>query len=169
MTTPAKLTTPTAPAKAFSTQPLPPIPHSSLQAVARQEGFYLAKTRPQRNNNPGDIEWGKFAQAHGATASDGRFAKFPTPEAGFDAMRALFQTSGYKGKTVAQALNRWAPPVENQTNAYIVSVCKWTGCKPDDIIDGILDGLPPAPVPVTESPDNTTVSPAPRTPPATAV
>lgn len=140
-----------------------------LQAVARQEGFYAKGTRPQRNNNPGDIEWGKFAQAHGATASDGRFAKFPTPEAGFGAMRALFQTSGYKSKTVAQALNRWAPPIENQTNAYIVNVCKWTGCKPDDIIDGILDGLPPAPIPTAVKPYKVTVPATTNTPPAAAV
>ncbi|HEY0264212.1 MAG TPA: hypothetical protein VGC07_06795 [Granulicella sp.] len=133
------------------TSPLPKTPCTFLEAVAREEGFYIAKTRPQRNNNPGDIEWGKFTQAHGATAGDPRFAIFSTPEAGFACMKALFQSSGYKGLTIAQALNRWAPPVENQTNLYIVNVCKWTGLTPDTVIDGILDGSPApvAPEPVS--------------------
>lgn len=109
-----------------------------LQAVAREEGFYAVGSRPQRNLNPGDIEWGKFAQAHGAISSDGRFAKFPTADAGFSAMKALFQAPSYKGLTVEAALNRWAPPVENQTNAYIKNVCEWAGCQPTDVIDNLL-------------------------------
>jgi hypothetical protein len=109
-----------------------------LQAIAREEGFYALGSRPQRNLNPGDIEAGRFAQAHGAVGSDGRFAKFPTADAGFEAMKALFQAPTYKGLTVAQALNRYAPPVENQTNAYIANVCEWASCKPDDVIDGLL-------------------------------
>lgn len=109
-----------------------------LQAVAREEGFYAMGSRPQRNLNPGDIEYGKFALAHGATGTDGRFAIFPTADAGFAAMKALFQAPLYAGKTVTAALNTWAPPVENQTNAYIANVCEWVGCKPIDIIDGLL-------------------------------
>lgn len=109
-----------------------------LGAVARQEGFYAQGTRPQRNNNPGDIEFGKFAKAHGALHGDPRFAVFPSVAAGFDAMRSLFQSGGYKGLTVHQALNRWAPPIENDTSAYEKNVCEWVGCKPTDIIDELL-------------------------------
>jgi len=111
-----------------------------LQAVARQEGFYALGTRPQRNFNPGDIESGRFAAAHGAIGSDGRFAKFASADDGFTAMKALFQAPGYRGLTVRAALNRWAPPVENNVSAYVANVCKWVGCEPDDIIDGLLDG-----------------------------
>lgn len=110
-----------------------------LEAVAREEGFYVLGTRPQRNHNPGDIEFGKFAQAHGAHSGDPRFAVFPDDATGFAAMRALFQAPGYKGLTVAQALNRWAPPVENRTNAYIANVCEWTGLTPETVIDGHLE------------------------------
>jgi hypothetical protein len=122
-------------------------PMTFLEAIAREEGFYAAGTRPCRNNNPGDIEWGKFTQAHGATAGDPRFAVFPDAATGFVAMRALFQSSGYKGLTVSQALNRWAPPVENATNSYIANVCKWTGVTADMVIDDILDGITAAPDP----------------------
>ncbi|MEO6801969.1 MAG: hypothetical protein ABI197_01855 [Granulicella sp.] len=156
------MSTPPTPPTPFPTQPLPKIPHSFMQAVAREEGFYLAHTRPQRNNNPGDIEWGKFTQAHGATAGDPRFAIFNSADDGFACMRALFQSNGYKGLTVSQALNRWAPPVENQTNAYIANVCKWTGLTPDTVIDAILDG----PSQAANSASTTATAP---TPPATPI
>lgn len=109
-----------------------------LQAIAREEGFYAPGTRPQRNHNPGDVEWGKFAQAHGATHGDPRFAVFPDDETGFAAMKALFLASSYRGLTVSAALNRWAPPIENDVSAYLGNVCKWGGCSPTDIIDGLL-------------------------------
>lgn len=114
-----------------------------LQAVAREEGFYIDGSRPSRLNNPGDIEWGKFAQAHGATRIEQgtpspRFAYFPNPTTGFAAMRALFQAPSYKGLTVEAALNRWAPPVENNVSAYLANVCEWAGCQPTDIIDDLV-------------------------------
>lgn len=102
------------------------------------EGFGVPHGRSTRNNNPGDIEAGKFALAHGATGTDGRFAIFPDADTGFAAMKLLFQAPSYKGLTVAAALNRWAPPVENATSHYIQSVCSWSGCKSTDIIDGLL-------------------------------
>ena len=109
-----------------------------LQGVAREEGFYVQGSRSQRNHNPGDIEWGKFTQAHGATHGDPHFAVFPDDATGFAAMKALFEAQAYKGLTVAEALNKWAPPVENQTNVYIENVCKWAGIQPTDAIDGLL-------------------------------
>lgn len=104
-----------------------------MEAIARQEGFNAPGTRPARNNNPGDIEWGKFTQAHGAIYGDPRFAVFPSPAAGFAAMRALLQ-SAYVGLTVEAALNKWAPPCENQTNVYVDRVCEWTGLTPSTVL-----------------------------------
>jgi hypothetical protein len=109
-----------------------------LEAVAREEGWLDLKSRCRRNNNPGDIEFGRFAQAHGATVSDGRFAIFPSAEAGFGAMRVLFQAPGYRGLSVAAAIARWAPSTENNTNLYVTNVCSWAGCKPADCIDPLV-------------------------------
>jgi hypothetical protein len=111
-----------------------------LQAIAREEGFFVVGTRPQRNNNPGDIEWHArgIASAYGATHGDPRFAVFPTAEQGFAAMKALLEAPLYRGLTVAQALDKWAPPVENNTNAYTANVCKWVGCTPETPIEGLL-------------------------------
>jgi hypothetical protein len=109
-----------------------------LEAMARQEGFYAAGSRPERNNNPGDIEDGKFARAHGATGTDGRFAIFPDSATGFAAMRALL-LSAYRGLTIQQALNKYAPPVENDTNTYLEHVCEWANLNPCEMIDSALE------------------------------
>lgn len=110
-----------------------------MQAVAREEGFFVEGTRPQRNNNPGDLEFGGFALAHGASHGDPRFAVFPDAAEGFAAMRALL-TSHYLGMTVDAALNKWAPPIENETNSYIANVCAWTGLTPETVLTPELIG-----------------------------
>ena len=105
-----------------------------LEAMARMEGFYAEGTLPNRRNNPGDIEDGKFSQAHGALPSDGhRFAAWATPEEGFAAMRALL-IAHYSGLTLEKALNKWAPPVENNVNAYLKNVSAWTGMAADEVL-----------------------------------
>lgn len=120
-----------------------------LEAISAMEGFNVPGSRPNRNRNPGDIEYGKFTIAHGATAGDPRFAIFPDAATGFACMKALLQSPGYAGKTVEEALNRWAPSSENDTNAYVADVCKWCGCQPTDIIDNLLQ------VPISTPPEAT--------------
>lgn len=109
------------------------------QAIAREEGVNVPGSIPNRLNNPGDIEDGKFAQAHGALPNQGqRFAHFPDLNTGYACMRALLQCPGYKGLTIHQALNKWAPPVENNTSSYEANVCAWTGLTPETVIDAHL-------------------------------
>ena len=106
-----------------------------IEAIGRQEGVLIPGSKAQRRNNPGNIEEGKFAQAHGALPPDGdRFAAWATPEAGYAAMRELL-TIGYLGLTVAQAINKWAPPTENATNIYLGHVSAWTGLGAETVLD----------------------------------
>jgi hypothetical protein len=85
-------------------------------------------TRAWRNNNPGNIEYGEFAKSRGSIGTDGRFAVFATYEDGRNAKRSLlWDTKGYAGKTIAEAINRYAPPSENNTNAYIAQVAASLG------------------------------------------
>lgn len=111
---------------------------SLLAAIARQEGFFVAGSRPNRNNNPGDIEYGRFAIAHGAVGTDDRFAIFSNASAGFAAMAALFR-SAYLGLTIQQAIAKWAPSSENDVATYVDHVCEWTGLTPDTVIDDYLE------------------------------
>jgi len=76
-------------------------------------------TRNWRNNNPGNIEYGSFAKQYGAIGSDGRFAIFPTYEAGRKAKEKLiFDGKNYKDLDLKSAIARYAPPSENDTAAY---------------------------------------------------
>jgi hypothetical protein len=84
--------------------------------------------RNWRNNNPGNIEYGSFAKAQGAIGSDGRFAVFPTYEAGRKAKSSLlFENSGYRNKSISDAIARYAPEFENDTSAYTNAVARAVG------------------------------------------
>jgi len=43
--------------------------------------------------------------------------------------------------TVREIVNRWAPPVENDTGAYVNAVSKELGVSPDDEIDVTDEGV----------------------------
>jgi len=114
-----------------------------IEAIARIEGFYIPNSRPQRNNNPGDLEYGAFAKLHGADRIEEgtphpRFAHFPTAEMGFAALHALLTTTGYYTLTIEQAINKYAPPSENNTTNYVQFVCEKVGCKPTDTVQEVL-------------------------------
>lgn len=92
-------------------------------SVIRQDG-----ARNWRNNNPGNIEAGKFASSMGAIGSDGRFAIFPSYEAGRAAKsKLIFDGKGYKDLSLTDAISRYAPPSENNTKAYQSSVLAAVG------------------------------------------
>jgi hypothetical protein len=80
--------------------------------------------RNWRNNNPGNIRYGEFAAAHGAIGSDGAFAIFPNMKMGYAAADALLSSKNYKGKSIREAIQRWAPSNENDTASYIAAFKK---------------------------------------------
>jgi hypothetical protein len=95
--------------------------------VQRREG-----TRAWRNNNPGNIEFGDFARSRGAVGTDGRFAVFPSYEDGRAAKEALlFESPSYRDRTIAGAINRYAPPSENDTRNYVGTITNALGVSPD--------------------------------------
>lgn len=104
-----------------------------IQAIARMEGWGVAGDIPTRDNNPGDIDAGKFSEAHGALQAPGRFAVFETAEDGFAALRDLLLRD-YAGMTLEAAFLKYAPPVENDSQTYIKNVCEWTGLTPETIL-----------------------------------
>jgi hypothetical protein len=57
--------------------------------------------RNWRNNNPGNIEYGKFAISMGAIGSDGRFAIFPSEEMGRKAADTLLKGKSYANLSAA--------------------------------------------------------------------
>jgi hypothetical protein len=101
------------------------------------------ENRPDRNNNPGNIEYGPFAVAHGAIGSDGRFAIFPSNEAGEAAASSLLQTKSYRGLNLAQIEQKWVHGRNKFTESdfdasdmnYLRSMKSATGLRATDIPD----------------------------------
>jgi hypothetical protein len=90
-----------------------------------------------RNNNPGNIVYGKFAQSMGATGSDGRFAVFQSMEDGIKAAVKLLEGYVAKGTdTVRKIISKWAPANENNTSAYVDAVAKKLGISADARLSG---------------------------------
>lgn len=104
-------------------------------STARGSFQKVGGSRAWRNNNEGNLEFGKFAKAHGAIGTDGRFAIFPDEETGRRAKEALIFESnggkylannpldygkgiGYRDKTLLQTIAAYAPSGENNTRAY---------------------------------------------------
>ncbi|EMM3172389.1 hypothetical protein RKE85_003244 [Serratia marcescens] len=93
--------------------------------------------RGLRNNNPGNIEASDKNPWEGQSGSDGRFAKFETPEHGIRALGKNLLTYYQKHglDTVGEIITRWAPPKENKTDAYIKAICEQLGVAADQQID----------------------------------
>lgn len=119
------------------TQSAPSAPPGALGNPSNQNTPYVNNgggklTRADRNNNPGNIEDGRFARSlPGYAGSDGRFARFQTPEAGMAAATRLVGRKINTHGTIASLISSWAPPSENNTAAYIAAVSKQTGIHPN--------------------------------------
>lgn len=89
-------------------------------------------TRNWRNNNPGNLEFGPFAQSMGAIGTDGRFAVFPSYDAGRSAKENLiFSSPNYKDLPLSSAISRYAPSFENDTAGYLNQVISSSGVSAD--------------------------------------
>ena len=115
----------------------------------------MVVSRGIRNNNPGNIDYNPANKWQGQLPRDEsiepRFCRFDTPENGIRALGKLLQTyqRKYGLKTVKAIINRWAPSIENNTDAYIKSVETYTkterGAEIDlrrhDILKGMVKAI----------------------------
>ncbi|HBQ8545339.1 TPA: hypothetical protein L9A84_001433 [Klebsiella pneumoniae] len=109
----------------------------SRRAVAGGGETSADGPRGVRNNNPGNLEASSSNPWIGQTGSDGRFAKFETPEHGIRALgRNLISYQRQGIDTVGEIINRWAPPSDNNdTAAYIKAVCAQLGVTANQPLD----------------------------------
>lgn len=96
-----------------------------------------------RNNNPGNIRRVKGTTWEGqAPTQSGSFVKFLEPKWGIRAIARVLITyadgrkarDGSKIDTVREIIERWAPPNENDTDAYAKHVASRLNVKPDDAL-----------------------------------
>jgi hypothetical protein len=93
-------------------------------------------TRGIRLANPGNLRHGEPWQGMSEDQPDPDFVKFTAAQFGVRAMGRTLLT--YKKKnvlTVRAIIGRWAPPVENDTDAYVDHVAQLLGVTPDEAID----------------------------------
>lgn len=96
-----------------------------------------------RNNNPGNLDKGAPWQGLVNNSSEPRFCTFKDPVWGIRALAVTLITyhdkrrakDGSSIDTIREVIERWAPPHENNTLAYVNEVSKAVGVAPDMIID----------------------------------
>ncbi len=99
-------------------------------------------SRGLRNRNPGNIRRsGVRYKGECARSSDSEFRQFESVEWGYRAMFVLLHTYArrYGCRTVRDMISRYAPPSENDTEAYIrrvASVSRIDPCEEIDTLDG---------------------------------
>lgn len=86
----------------------------------------MALPRSIRNNNPLNIRKGQKWKGLRDVQTDGQFAQFTSTEMGLRAAFVLLRNyiTGFDGlrkpcDTIEKIISRWAPSVENATEAYI--------------------------------------------------
>lgn len=82
-------------------------------------------------NNIGNLRYSKAPWDQKGAPHNG-FETFATPEAGVRA--AIMNLAGYGDVTLEQAIYKWAPPSENDTEAYVQRLSKATGIDRDAIL-----------------------------------
>lgn len=95
--------------------------------------------RGDRNNNPGNIEDGRFAQAqpgYSGVEPQGRFATFKTADDGNNAAGNLLGSYGNRGiNTVTGVISRWAGSNDANVPNYIAAVSKQLNVDPNAPLD----------------------------------
>ena len=94
--------------------------------------------RGLKNNNPLNIRRGTSSwQGLKERQTDPDFCQFKTIEYGFRAAFRLLHTYHYTLglHTLRDIINRWAPPSENNTSAYVSTVAKRAGLSDVSEID----------------------------------
>ena len=101
-------------------------------------------TRGERLNNPGNIRHVPDTDWQGQTLEqpDPSFVQFTDPVYGIRAIARILHAYENQGiHTLAEAIDRWAPPNENNSAAYVSDVCARCGVGPDDVVS-LHDILP---------------------------
>jgi len=95
----------------------------------------MKQARGLRNNNPLNIIKNKNINWKGEVkpSTDPNFAQFETMEYGLRAALCLLRTYYNKHgcRTVRSIVARWDPEGEKVINAYVQTVCRLTGLKPE--------------------------------------
>lgn len=89
--------------------------------IAKEEGYDIPGSVPNRNNNPGDLRHSPHS-FHTPEAPNA-IGRIDTPEHGWADLEEQLEKYAKRGLTLQQAIEEFAPPSENNTAAYLAYVC----------------------------------------------
>lgn len=116
--------TPTRPPAAPT--PVPAGPTNAPAPTPAAAG--IRQPRGIRNNNPGNLNYAGQTGATREAGPNGRFAVFQSAEAGLQALAHQLRLYAQRGiNSVRTIISKFAPPSENNTQAYINSVSRGLG------------------------------------------
>ena len=98
-----------------------------------------------RNKNPGNIKLGTDWDGLAAEQTDPTFCIFGEAVMGIRALMRILLTYRFthNKKNIDSIIRRWAPPSENDTEAYIKFVAKRMEIEPMDDIDNSIEAYLP--------------------------
>lgn len=145
--TPSSAPAPVAQPAAPAASPAPAAASAPAQSPAPGGA---RQPRGIRNNNPGNLNFVGQTGATRETGPNGRFAVFQTAEEGLQALAHQLRLYSQRGiNSVRAIISKFAPPSENNTQAYINSVSKRLGVDANSTLDvndprvmqGLMDAI----------------------------
>ncbi len=89
-----------------------------------------------RNNNPGNCHSGSTSAKFNEIGKNGSFAIFPSYSDGYDCMEYVV-FNNYGSYTIAGMVEKYAPPEENDTEAYIRMIVNETGLGRNTVLNSL--------------------------------
>ena len=110
-----------------------------LEQLANQisilEGYPKKGTLAQRQNNPGNL---RYVGQLGAVRGDKGFARFKTPQEGFQALHRQILLDASRKLTLKQFVYKYAPPNQNNSVAYLNHVSRSLNIHPLEPLSNIV-------------------------------
>jgi hypothetical protein len=105
--------------------------------IAQEEGFGIPGTLPTRNHNPGDLRHSPHSQHPGSPEAIGAI---DTDEHGWADLERQLALYAKRGLTLREMIiDYYAPPEENNSEAYLAFVCKELGVDPRTTVAQALE------------------------------
>jgi hypothetical protein len=105
------------------------------QLIAKEEGFYVPGSVPNRLHNPGDLRHSPHSYHTGDPNGIGEIDNDTDGWADLERQLELFAD---RGLTLAQVIYEYAPETENDSAAYLAFVCRGLGCSADTPVSEAL-------------------------------
>ena len=100
--------------------------------IAKEEGYGIPGKIPTTHNNPGDLRHSPHS-AHPPGDPDA-IGQIDTPEHGWADLERQLQIDVGRHWTLRQLVETYAPPNENNTEAYLAFICHGGGWTPETLV-----------------------------------